>query len=470
MRLLAAAVAASALLRIALAASLPLADDEAYYWLWSLHLAWGYPEHPPMIAALIALSTRAFGDSPLAIRGVTLLLASATPPLLYIAARSLFNHATGLRAAILIMGLPAVALGSAFAFPDIPLMFFWALGLWTGWRALQRGGWWWVATGAVTAMAILSKLTALFLVLGLAGAWAAGPWRRSLRDPGWYLGMVVGAALISPMVRWNLAHEWAMAGTVLYGPPLILPRSITENLLLFAGGQLVYYGPAVLLLIISIAIAVRRFRDPAWRYLAWMSAPVLLAVLASAVGARGRPHWPGPAYLVAAVAVGALWPSWQRKRASLVWIAAALTGLLTVVLAGAVFLLVGIDVSTIFGRWDRVAQAADQEVADLKAAGREAFILTDGYQSASQITYHLRGRIFVTPLLGAFTLWRPPVELLGQDVVYVHEGGREPRRDLRGFCRNIRVVGHADFMPRRAVATLYRCEDFRGFFRDWHGF
>lgn len=468
--LLVAAVFASALLRIALAASLPLADDEAYYWLWSLHLAWGYPEHPPMIAALIALSTRVFGDSPLAIRGVTLLVASATPPLLYVAARSLFNHATGLRAAILIMGLPAVALGSAFAFPDIPLMFFWALGLWTGWRALQRGGWWWVATGAVAAMAILSKLTALFLVLGLAGAWGAGPWRRSLRDPGWYLGMVVGAALISPMVGWNAAHHWAMLNPVLYGPPLIESRSISANLLLFAGGQLVYYGPAVLLLIIGIAVAVRRSRDPAWRYLAWMSAPVLLAVLASAMGARGRPHWSGPAYLVAAVAVGALWPSWQRKRASLVRIAAALTSLLTVVLAGVVLLPVGIDVSTIFGRWDRVAQAADQEAADLQAAGREAFILTDGYQSASQITYHLRGRIFVTPLRSAFTLWRPPVELLGQDVVYVHEGGREPRRDLRGFCRNIRVVGHADFMPRRAVATVYRCEDFRGFFRDWHGF
>jgi hypothetical protein len=188
-----------------------------------------------------------------------------------------------------------------------------------------------------------------------------------------------------------------------------------------------------------------------------MSVPILLAVLASAVGAKGRPHWSSPAYFTAAVAVGALWPSWQRKRASLVRIAAALTGLLTVVLAVVVFLLVGIDVSTIFGRWDRVAQATDQEVADLKAVGREAFILTDGYQSASQITYHLRGlrrRIFITPLRNVFNLWRPPVALLGQDVVYVDEGGGEPRRDLRGFCRNIRVVGHADFMPRRAVATL----------------
>ncbi|MGI9527299.1 MAG: ArnT family glycosyltransferase [Weeksellaceae bacterium] len=28
----------------------PLINDEAYYWVWSRHLAWGYYDHPPMVA------------------------------------------------------------------------------------------------------------------------------------------------------------------------------------------------------------------------------------------------------------------------------------------------------------------------------------------------------------------------------------------------------------------------------------
>ncbi|MDK7374383.1 glycosyltransferase family 39 protein [Weeksella virosa] len=33
----------------------PLVDDEAYYWVWSKHLAFGYYDHPPMIAWMIRL-------------------------------------------------------------------------------------------------------------------------------------------------------------------------------------------------------------------------------------------------------------------------------------------------------------------------------------------------------------------------------------------------------------------------------
>ena len=53
---------------IALAAWLPVADDELYYWCWSRDLQPSYFDHPPMIAYFIRASTAVFGDSPLAIR------------------------------------------------------------------------------------------------------------------------------------------------------------------------------------------------------------------------------------------------------------------------------------------------------------------------------------------------------------------------------------------------------------------
>ena len=44
-------------LRLVAAAWTPLTFDEAYYWMWSKHLAGGYYDHPPGVAVVIRLGT-----------------------------------------------------------------------------------------------------------------------------------------------------------------------------------------------------------------------------------------------------------------------------------------------------------------------------------------------------------------------------------------------------------------------------
>ena len=40
-----------------------LFDDEAYYWVYSRFLDWGYYDHPPMIAALIKVGYAIFPNA-----------------------------------------------------------------------------------------------------------------------------------------------------------------------------------------------------------------------------------------------------------------------------------------------------------------------------------------------------------------------------------------------------------------------
>ena len=56
------------------AAVTPLAFDEAYYWQWSKNLAWGYYDHPPLVAFIIRAGTAIFGDTSFGVRFVPLLL------------------------------------------------------------------------------------------------------------------------------------------------------------------------------------------------------------------------------------------------------------------------------------------------------------------------------------------------------------------------------------------------------------
>ena len=62
-------------LRLLAAAWTPLTFDEAYYWLWSKHLAGGYYDHPPMVALVIRAGTMIAGDTEFGVRLVSVLSA-----------------------------------------------------------------------------------------------------------------------------------------------------------------------------------------------------------------------------------------------------------------------------------------------------------------------------------------------------------------------------------------------------------
>src|ERR1700679_2007895 len=78
-------------LRLVAAALTPLTFDEAYYWMWSKHLAGGYYDHPPMVAVVIRLGTLIAGDTEFGVRLVSILLALPMSWAVYRSAAILFG-------------------------------------------------------------------------------------------------------------------------------------------------------------------------------------------------------------------------------------------------------------------------------------------------------------------------------------------------------------------------------------------
>src|ERR1700760_1185481 len=75
-------------LNIIQAYTLELHGDEAYYWLYSRYLDWGYYDHPPMVALFIR-----FGDSIMHNElGLRMLTVIVSPASVYILWRILKNY------------------------------------------------------------------------------------------------------------------------------------------------------------------------------------------------------------------------------------------------------------------------------------------------------------------------------------------------------------------------------------------
>src|SRR5450631_3642129 len=68
-----------------------LTFDEAYYTLWSRDIAWGYLDHPPMVAVWIRASTSLFGGSEFGVRALNTLILAVLPALIAWIAWRLFQ-------------------------------------------------------------------------------------------------------------------------------------------------------------------------------------------------------------------------------------------------------------------------------------------------------------------------------------------------------------------------------------------
>jgi 4-amino-4-deoxy-L-arabinose transferase-like glycosyltransferase len=210
-RTTALAILALVALRLVAAAWTPLTFDEAYYWMWSKHLAGGYYDHPPMVALVIRLGTVIAGDTELGVRLVSILLALPMSWAVYRTATILFGGPrVGSTATVLLNVTLMAAVGTMIVTPDAPLLVASSFVLFCLAKVLDSGrGAWWLAVGAAVGAALLSKYTALFFGPAILIWLASVPGlRRWLMSPWPYLGGLVALALFAPVLVWNADHQW----------------------------------------------------------------------------------------------------------------------------------------------------------------------------------------------------------------------------------------------------------------------
>lgn len=176
-----------------------LMDDEAYYWVYSQHLDWGYFDHPPMVALLIKLGYGLFHNE-LGVRGLMVILNVLS---LWLTCKLIPRKHNKLF--YLIMGtMGAMQIGGMLAVPDVPLIFFATLYFYFYKAFLENQSWKnTLLLSLGMALMFYSKYHGILLVFFTVISNI-----NLLRVFKFYVACILTAVLFFPHLYWQYAHDF----------------------------------------------------------------------------------------------------------------------------------------------------------------------------------------------------------------------------------------------------------------------
>jgi 4-amino-4-deoxy-L-arabinose transferase-like glycosyltransferase len=379
---------------------LELYADEAQYWSWSLTPDWGYYSKPPMVAWLIALTTRLFGDSELGVRAATFLIWPLTALVLYLLTRRLFDgepwaERAAFWSAAAFACLPMTFLGGVLITTDGPLLLFWALTLYFLAGALEHDRWRdWLLAGAAAGLGLLSKYSMVFLAPAFLLYLLITPrHRRLLKSAKPYVAAGVALTILSPNLFWNARHDFVSFQHTAEISQLNRAWINPDAFLAFAGAQFGVFGPVMALGLLLLLLRPRALRmDGRLAFLATFSLVPLAAFLGLSLLSRAFANWAAFAYATGTILVIVTWVSQQRQR----WLAWALS--LNVALGALLYhyhdiaRALDIQLTRKTDPYARITgyRALGRQVHRLLAAHPEARLLGDDRKGFASLLYYAR--------------------------------------------------------------------------------
>ncbi len=354
------------LLQLIMCASFGLAHDEAYYWLFSKNLSWGYFDHPPFVAVVIKL----FSFLPhheFSVRlGFVFLQAGTLFFLLKLIDRKFWFNAF-----LLFFSFPLASYTGLLALPDMPLLFMTALYFYLlrGYLGGDKKCTW--LLGAAIPLLLYAKYHGILLVFFTI---LAIP-RLVLRKDFW-LVTLISVVLFLPHVWWQYQNNFA---TLRYH---FLERPSSDfslkRIFDYLGTQLLLTallcGPLIWWQLKKI-----KSHDGFQRVLLFVSWGILFFFLISTFSKKVEANWTISLAIPLTILVAGS-EVWNRKWAKGILV----TSFLVVVLARLVFLFPSLPLKRIseFHGWKDWAKLVQEKCGNTR-------IVANSYQIASKLSFYL---------------------------------------------------------------------------------
>ncbi|MGE0632759.1 MAG: ArnT family glycosyltransferase [Pseudobdellovibrionaceae bacterium] len=196
------------LVKILISAIVPLAHDEAYYWVWSHNLQLSYFDHPPFVSWLAFVSDFFdFGWGLIRLPAIT--LGVATLCLWYKMLKNFLSQDEIMFWLLLACASPLIGFGNSSLTPDVPLLFFWTLALFYLQKTLlSKKTLDAFLLGLCLGLGFLAKYhIVLFLPILLFYLILEKKW-RDVSVKNFSVAVVTGLFVSLPVLLWNSQNDW----------------------------------------------------------------------------------------------------------------------------------------------------------------------------------------------------------------------------------------------------------------------
>lgn len=481
------------LFRFWYAGTIQLAQDEAYYWQWSRHLAWGYYDNPPAFAPVIRFFTGIFGATEVGVRAGAIVSALVASVFIYLIARRLFGAQIALISILVANIIPEFAWGAIIATLDPLQLAFWSATLYVILRAVDGGWGWWILAGVLTGITALSKLNGFWLLPSVLLYLAVSPSRRVwLTRPHPYVAAVIAIAIFSPFIWWNHTHQnafWIHIGVM--GSRSSEHDRPLKWFFRFLGDQALLVSPLLFLTLLGAFVAgwKERQREGGDAVLFVWAPTVTALALTALVSLRSKVegNWPAAGYVSGSILIAlALSRAWTSGRArSRTWVVAACALSLLLALLGYFpqpFYAAGLNPWKGKPSADRLNETvgwremAARIHAESQAMGTDPFVFGINYRMPSEAAFYLPGQprtysLFLHDRSNEYMFWEDPRQLVGRDAILVQDTENPDHLDdVRAVFQSVDVQPPLKIYKRfpygdKPIRTIqiFRCHSFKGY-------
>jgi hypothetical protein len=363
------------LLNVLQACTFGLHSDEAYYWIYSRFLDWGYFDHPPMVALFIRAGDSMMHNE-LGLRLVNILSSTVTMYLLWKIVKKYNNDAFWF--ILVTAGMFTLNIYGFITTPDGPLLLFTVLFLYVYQQYLEKNKWWQaLLLGLIVAGLLYSKYHAVLLIgfAVLANIKLLARW-------SFWLIVVMAAALYLPHILWQINHDYpSLAYHLSDRTEKVYKFEYTSTYVI---SQLLMAGPFVGWFMFYKGFTVRA-GDAFLRALKVIFIGVMLFFLASTLKGRVQPQWT----IIALAALAILVPvNFAQKGDPPVWLRKLAIASFSLIIAVRLLLVMpppfikNIEAVQSYYYYHDWAKTVKQKV------GNNWLVMNDGFQVPSKYCYY----------------------------------------------------------------------------------
>ena len=352
-----------------------LQGDEAYYWLYSKYLAWGYYDHPPMVAVFIWLGDHLMHNE----LGLRLLTVFASTVSLYLLWLILKKYNAGTKGFILVTA--SVFIFHIYGFtttPDAPLFVFTVLFYFVYQQYLERDSYDLAALlGVILAGLLYSKYNGILVI-----AFTLLANFSLLKKPSFWFIAIIAIGLYLPHIVWQVQHNYPSINYHLFERASNTYNFI--NTFSYIPGQLFMAGPLVGWFFFYRAFKVK-ISDPFIRCLIVNCAGTLLFFFISSSRGEVQPQW---TFVLFAPLIILTVISLQQNGSLPKWLVTLAIINIGIMLIARVMIIGGFGFAKTYGHLKSYYGFRNWAMTIKKKAGNNYIMMNEGFQNPSKYDYY----------------------------------------------------------------------------------